>query len=517
MTHWDSSDLGLPQADDFTPNQLGDRYQTIQMLGKKPGRRTLLACDRRTQKPVVIKLLSLGNDFEWADLKLFEREAETLKMLSHPAIPQYLDYLELDNPRRKAFALVQSYAEGRSLEAYLTAGRTFSEAEVKQLAKAVLEILLYLHSRTPAVIHRDIKPSNVLLGDRTGNGIGTIYLVDFGAVQHLLGQEGGTITVVGTYGYMPPEQFGGRAVPASDLYSLGATLIYLVTGMHPAELPQTNFRIQFERFARLSPDFTAWLQWMVEPSLDKRARSAQEALQMLDHPQRQRQRFAQLNQPVDSQVRFTKTDEALDICLPSQGLRFDFTALLSFFIPIVGYLFFWMVNSATASQSNPVLLFTRFTQGFTPNFEFNLVLAISQVLFAGILSVAVAGVLLNILFALFGQIRLRINQQHITLDFELFGLRHRRYTGLRSNLCQLELINRFHWRGLNTDVQDKPGQWQAIALVLHGRKRRCKLDISILDPSDVYWLAQELSHWLHVPIADEPEWLRAIALQEPRR
>ena len=94
------------------------------------------------------------------------------------------------------------------------------------------------------------------MGERSGNSVGQVYLVDFGSVQTVLAAEGGTRTVVGTYGYMPPEQFGGRTVPASDLYSLGATLIYLVTGTHPADLPQKDFRIQFEHLTKLSPSFT---------------------------------------------------------------------------------------------------------------------------------------------------------------------------------------------------------------------------------------------------------------------
>lgn len=103
-------------------------------MGKQAGRQTLLARDKDTQALVVVKLLTFSNDFEWDDLKLFEREAETLKSLSHPAIPRYLDYFELNTPAGKGFALVQSYIEAKSLEEYLSAGRTFSEAELNWLA-----------------------------------------------------------------------------------------------------------------------------------------------------------------------------------------------------------------------------------------------------------------------------------------------------------------------------------------------------------------------------------------------
>src|SRR6476469_4237129 len=120
---------------------LGDRYEIQQQLGKNAGRRTMLARDLETQELVVIKLLSFGTDFEWDDLKLFEREAETLKALSHPSIPRYLNFFEIYLPNAKGFALVQTYVEGKSLDQHINAGRTFSQAEVKQLAKALLEIL----------------------------------------------------------------------------------------------------------------------------------------------------------------------------------------------------------------------------------------------------------------------------------------------------------------------------------------------------------------------------------------
>jgi serine/threonine protein kinase len=269
---------------------LQNRYQVEQQLGKKAGRQTVLARDLETQELVVVKLLTFGADFEWDDLKLFEREAETLRSLNHPAIPKYLDYFELETATTKGFALVQSYIEAKSLEQHLKAGRSFTETEVKQLAESLLDILVYLHSQQPAVIHRDIKPSNILLGDRTGNHVGQVYLVDFGSVQTLVAQEGGTITVVGTYGYMPPEQYGGRATAASDLYSLGATLVYLTTGKHPADLPQRNLQLQFKAFATLSEAFLDWLEWLTEPSLENRLESAEMALEVLRQEQPRSQR-----------------------------------------------------------------------------------------------------------------------------------------------------------------------------------------------------------------------------------
>ncbi|MGF1479049.1 MAG: serine/threonine protein kinase [Cyanophyceae cyanobacterium] len=276
---------------------LSDRYEILQPLSNKGGRQTFLARELKTQSPagglsggcfeqaqtlVVLKLLKFGQDFEWEHLKLFEREAKILQNLSHPAIPRYLDSFELDLPHCQGFALVQTYIEAKSLEEHLKNGRTFSEAEVKQLAQALLEILIYLHGRSPAIVHRDLKPSNILLTSRSGHQVGQVYLVDFGSVQSLVATEGGTMTVVGTYGYMPPEQFGGRAVPASDLYSLGATLIYLVTGAHPADLPHHNLQIQFRDRVSLHPSLVSWIERLTKPTVEERFNTAAQALEALE-------------------------------------------------------------------------------------------------------------------------------------------------------------------------------------------------------------------------------------------
>lgn len=263
---------------------LGDRYQYQKTLGNKAGRTTVMAEDLETQELVVIKLLTFSDEFQWEDLRLFEREIQTLRSIDHPAIPQYLDSFEIDTPQGKSIALVESYIPAKSLEDYLVAGREFHELEVQELLNALLDILIYLHDRHPPIIHRDIKPSNILLGDRSGHSISKVYLVDFGSVQTLATRAGQTMTVVGTYGYMPPEQFGGNAVPASDLYSLGCTALNLITGSHPADLPQRDLQIQFAEYVDLSPSLIQWLQKATHPSLDRRFSQAAIAKQELNHP-----------------------------------------------------------------------------------------------------------------------------------------------------------------------------------------------------------------------------------------
>lgn len=303
--------------------ELNDRYKIRKELGKAVGRRTLLADDMQETCPVVIKILTFDSDFEWTNLRLFEREGEVLKSLTHEGIPNYLDYFEIDLPHAKGYALVQSYIDGQSLQEHVEAGRRFSEADVIDLAQRLLAILQYLHNQMPPIIHRDLKPSNILLGDRSAHSQGALYLVDFGSVQVPLLNASGTLTIVGSYGYMPPEQFGGRAEPASDLYSLGATLIFLMTGCHPADLPQKQMRIQFEAKAKhISLPMRHWLRWLTNPDISQRPSSAKDALDGLQTIV-DRGTFSPLvNHPLaQSRILINQQDDKLDIVIPAKGFR----------------------------------------------------------------------------------------------------------------------------------------------------------------------------------------------------
>ncbi|MEH2236807.1 serine/threonine protein kinase [Nostoc sp.] len=458
---------------------LGERYEVQQLLGKKAGRRTLLARDLQTQELVVIKLLSFGSDFEWDSLKLFEREAETLKSLSHPLIPHYLNYFEVNLPTIKGFALVQTYIRAQTLEQYLQSGRTFTEAEVKQIAKAVLEILIYLHGLYPPVIHRDIKPSNILLGDRSGNSIGQIYLVDFGSVQTVLATESGTRTVVGTYGYMPQEQFGGRTVPASDLYSLGATLIYLVTGTYPADLPQKDFCIQFEQAANLSPSFTNWLKWMIEPSLERRLSSATEAIAALEKPQPINLPTLAVGKPDGSKIQLTKNGDSLEIIVPPDG--FDSSILFTGLFAIVwnSFILFWTIGALSAP------------------FPVNIPFALFSLPFWG------AGFFMvyKILFHLFGRICLRLNLEQITLTWELFPWKfYRPRASPRQSITKLVYIPKHFIKDSEGTITAVPAQldiWVGVKKYQLGG-----ISGAIKSEAELEWLAYELSDWLGLPITN---------------
>lgn len=288
-----------------------ERYRLHKELStedrRKVGRQTFLAEDTETQESVVIKIIRLDQAIhtadQWVELKLFERESQVLQTLNHPALPKYKDAFETDIEGIRSFVLVQTYLEADSLETRLQSGKRFSETEVLDIARQLLTTLSYLHTQTLPVIHRDIKPSNILMGlpdDEADGSISDVYLIDFGAIHTDLTKESGTITIVGSYGYIPLEQFAGQAIPASDLYSLGMTLIHLVTGTHPADIAHINGRIQLPSHS-LPPALARWLEKMTHPDLNWRFHSAEQALIALQAKE-YGQRSAQHLKPEDTKV-----------------------------------------------------------------------------------------------------------------------------------------------------------------------------------------------------------------------
>ncbi len=455
---------------------LANRYEIQQRLGKKAGRSTFLATDVVTGKSVIVKLLAFGGDFEWDDLKLFEREAQTLKSLSHPFIPAYLDYFEVNSPTYKGFALVQTYIPAQTLEQYLQTGRKFTEVEVQEIAKALLEILIYLHNLNPPVIHRDIKPSNILLGERSGNSVGSVYLVDFGSVQTVLAAEGGTRTIVGTYGYMPQEQFGGRTVPASDLYSLGCTIIYLVTGTHPADLPQKDFCIQFEQFTNISPYFTNWLQKITEPSLEKRFSSATQALIALEQGEGEYTEITALavGKPAGSKVQLTKNEDFLEITIPSTGFN-PSLVFMGFFAIAWNLLILFLCTINTLSA---LFSLTFWGVGFSLMYE-------------------------SILYPLFGSLKIRIDKDKITFDTQLEKWKIRRRSASRASINKLIYTPRCFTLAKNPTVMESFVPYlQSPKLEIWAGVEKFEFNLDTLkSEAELEWLARELSDWLGIEIS----------------
>ncbi|MGA6970368.1 MAG: protein kinase [Candidatus Binatus sp.] len=214
---------------------LQGRYQIERLLGGGGMGMVYLAHDQRlANRPCAIKEM-VDHFIDQAQRieanEYFAREADTLAQLKHQAIPAITDRFELANRHY----LVMEYVEGRNLEEELAArGEPLPEGLVIDIARQLCDVLAYLHGLVPPIIYRDMKPSNVML-----NPNGRVVLVDFGIARLFKAARKGTM--IGTLGFAPPEQYQGLVDPRSDIYSLGATLHYVLTGRDPEKFPPFSF------------------------------------------------------------------------------------------------------------------------------------------------------------------------------------------------------------------------------------------------------------------------------------
>ncbi|MBE8965489.1 serine/threonine protein kinase [Nostocales cyanobacterium LEGE 12452] len=252
-------------------------YQVISELGRnrEGGRITYLANVLNSKQQVVIKEFCFARaDADLSGVKAYQREIEILQQLNHSRIPRYVDSFEMPG----AFYLVQEYKNAPSLGLM----SSFNPEEIKQIALSILEILVYLQKQIPPIIHRDIKPENILVDEQLN-----AYLVDFGLARIQGAKVALSSFVAGTPGFMPPEeQFGHSLTEASDLYSLGATLICLLTNTRSVEIGKLiddNYRFNFQQLVpQISPRFRWWLMKMVERNRKRRYANAAIALEALE-------------------------------------------------------------------------------------------------------------------------------------------------------------------------------------------------------------------------------------------
>jgi hypothetical protein len=258
-----------------------DRYQNIALLGEGAFGRTYAARDAETGAEVVLKQIAVRGLPGWKPFEYFEREVAVLRTVDHPGVPRFVDAFEAEIEREgPTLVLVMERIAGETLLGLIQRGHRWPEDRARALLQRLLETLDHLHRLSPPVIHRDIKPANVML-----RGDGQPVLVDFGAV-HDWGSRAGhrSLTVVGTAGYMAPEQAMGAPVPASDLFALGATVVHALSHCHPADLPRRGLRLSFADRVGCSPELVAVLQRLLEPDLSERYARASEALADLRRP-----------------------------------------------------------------------------------------------------------------------------------------------------------------------------------------------------------------------------------------
>jgi serine/threonine protein kinase, bacterial len=265
---------------------LRDRYRVLKPLGQGGFGATFLAHDEALpgEPSCVIKQLRpSGNAPHILQMarELFEREAKTLGTIgNHPQVPRLLDYFE----DSEQFYLVQEYISGATLQQEIKHNGVFSEAGVKQFLSEILPLLQYIHERK--VIHRDIKPANLIRRTQDAR----LVLIDFGAVKNQVsqasqsGQTALTAYAIGTPGFAPPEQMAMRPVYASDLYAVGVTCIYMLTGKSPKDLEYnpTTGEMMWEQLVHVSDHLSEVLRKMLEVSVRNRYQSSQEVLRALE-------------------------------------------------------------------------------------------------------------------------------------------------------------------------------------------------------------------------------------------
>lgn len=256
---------------------LNSRYQLEKELGRGGFSITWLAHPKKSkQLKLVVKELQLEKLADWQALEQFEREAQLLANLDHPCIPDFVDFLEEQTPAGKRLYLIQEWIDGQDLAAMIQSGKRFSEAEAREIAKKIAGILKYLHSLSPPVIHRDLKPGNIMLRKQDQQ----VFLIDFGAVRGP-NQTANGLTMTGTAGFMPLEQIEGKAVPASDLYALGMSLIQILSHQEPSALPKKGLKPNFRPHVNISERFAEIIERLIEPDVSKRYPSAEALLRAL--------------------------------------------------------------------------------------------------------------------------------------------------------------------------------------------------------------------------------------------
>jgi serine/threonine protein kinase, bacterial len=253
----------------MTITLLNNRYQVIKVLGAGGFGETFLAEDTHmpSRRRCVIKQLKpISNDPKTYEMiqQRFEREAATLEYLgeSSDQIPKLYAYFSENG----LFYLVQEWIEGQTLTNIVEAKSYESETVVREILVSLLSVLNYVHSK--GIIHRDIKPDNIILRSSDSKPV----LIDFGAVKETIrsvvssSHHPTRSLVIGTPGYMPTEQAIGRPVYATDIYSLGLTAIYLLTGKHPPEL-QTHLQTGEILWQDLAPNVSSNLAKVINQAI----------------------------------------------------------------------------------------------------------------------------------------------------------------------------------------------------------------------------------------------------------
>ena len=255
-------------------------YQILRTLGRGGMGTTYLAWERNRktkQAPMLLVLKEMNADMARIAKarELFEREARILKSLEHPGIPQYYDFF-VENNRKY---IVMELIHGHNLEQFVNQRGASDPERTIDWAIQICDILAYLHNLEPPLIHRDIKPANLMLRNLDSR----LMLLDFGAVKEL-----GTAleTRIGVEGYSAPEQYRGKPCPQSDIYGVGTTIIFLLTGKAPMQYyryQSNKFEFDIDSIPNLPTNLAQVLKVACQPEPRNRYQTAGELSEALSN------------------------------------------------------------------------------------------------------------------------------------------------------------------------------------------------------------------------------------------
>lgn len=226
------------------------KYHDLSLLGRGSQATMVKALDKKNS-PVAIKIFDLKNSDDWKNADLFEREIAVLKNLNVHGVPRFIEKIKTN----EYIYLVEEYIPALSLEKQLDDGRKFSLDECVTIFERTAAILKDLGECVPPVVHRDIKPANLLVDDNLN-----VYLIDFGVVANKTATF--SMTFAGTAGYVAPEQLYGKANIASDIFSLGATMLHLVTGISPCDMQLDGIEPDIDKY--MTSKIPAWLREIIK-------------------------------------------------------------------------------------------------------------------------------------------------------------------------------------------------------------------------------------------------------------
>lgn len=259
-----------------TGELIDGRYKILRKLGEGGMSVVYLAVNEKVNKHWAIKEVKKEGveNFETVHQRLLT-EADILKRLHHPNLPDIVDIIE----NEETFLLVMDYIEGRQLESIVQEYGPQKEETVVNLGKQLCDVLSYLHSQNPPIIYRDMKPANVMVQKD-----GKVVLIDFGTAREFKASQAEDTLCLGTCGYAAPEQYKGQGQSdiRTDIYCLGVTLYYLLTGHNPICKPYEIYPIRYWN-TNLSSGLEMIILKCTRKNPSKRYQSCEELQQELSH------------------------------------------------------------------------------------------------------------------------------------------------------------------------------------------------------------------------------------------